>query len=181
MRKINLAVASKIEKLIRAQQANEYTNTLGDEEYEELIEFGFAQAIGVYSGYNVFQTHTKKDIYGTGNERGTRTYSVNVRVEIPTKLDKKFVVTFEQVVLISFADLEAHVTYSNWLFNGIPFPFRKKMAETGSTFDWFWSVGCPLRAVGKRVTPANQTTIQMARERWFEAFDTEATTDLSTV
>jgi hypothetical protein len=176
MRKINLAVAGKMEKLIRAQQASEYTNTLGDEEYEELIEFGFAQAIAVYSGYIVYQTHTKKEVYGTGNERGFRTYKVNVRVEIPTKLDKRFIITFDQVLVVSFADLEAHVTYSNWVFNGIPFPFHKKLVETGSTFDWFWSVGCPLRAVGKRVTPANQSTIQMARERWLEAFYTEPTT-----
>jgi hypothetical protein len=168
--KSSMSEASRFEKIFKLPTISLQDCPVYEDDLESLADKGSAHAIALLSGYTLTNKTTQQDDYSTGIGNGIRIYTVRTEVEVPTVVAKNFLLTFETRMSLHFRDREARTSYKNWLFNGIPFPFEKRLGDEASVWELFYSVGSSLGSLEARITPENEEGIRHARRRWLEAF-----------
>ncbi len=168
--KSSMSQASRWEQLIKLPTVSPNDCPVFDEDLIRLADVGSAQAIAICSGWNIANETTIKNDYSGGFGNGIRTYRTNTTVKIPTSVGKDFVLSFDTRLSLYFKDREARASYSNWLFNGIAFPFEKRLGDEASVWELFYSVGSSLGSLEARITQENEEGIRHARKRWLESF-----------
>ena len=166
----NMSQASKLEKVFKLPTLSLQDCPVYEDDLRSLADKGSAHAIALLSGYTLTNKTTHKDEYINGIGNGIRTYTVHTVVEIPTIVEKNFLLTFDTRMSLYFRDREARTSYKNWLFNGIAFPFEKRLGDEASVWELFYSVGSSLGSLEARITQENDEGIRHARKRWLESF-----------
>jgi hypothetical protein len=168
--KSTMSEASWCEQLIKLPTVSPDSCPVCEEDLVRLADLGSAQAIAILSGCSIANETTIKNDYSGGFGNGIRTYTSKTKVKIPTSLGKSFLLTFDTRMSLYFRDREARTSYKNWLFNGIPFPFEKRLGDEASVWELFYSVGSSLPLLEARISPENEEGIRHARRRWLESF-----------
>lgn len=168
--KTNMSQASYWEKLVIPASVSPDACPVFYEDMECLASLGSAQAIALLSGWSIANLTTIKNDYSGGFGNGIRNYRIKTTVNIPTSVSKDFVLTFDTRLSLYFKDREARASYSNWLFNGISFPFENRLGDEASVWELFYSVGSSLPLLESRISKENEHGIRHARKRWLESF-----------
>jgi hypothetical protein len=167
---IGMALAGKAERLLSHPVLSMDTLPLCQEDLDELVRYGSVHAIALSSGWALCQKTQVCDDYKGGFGRGTREYITATTIEIPTECGVPFIVTFDMSFKLYFAEREARSRETGWHFNGVPFPFLRRLVDEPTVWDYMFSVGCPLNYVERRISSTDEAALRHARTEWLKKF-----------
>lgn len=167
---IGMALAGKVERLLSYPALSADTLPVCQEDLDELVQHASVQAIALSSGWTLCQETEIRNEYRNGIGRGTREYITATTIEIPTECGVPFAVTFDMSFKLYFAEREARSCETGWLFNGVPFPFLRRLEDEPTVWDYLFAVGCPLAHVERRISLTDEAVLRRARREWLKKF-----------
>ena len=168
--KIGMALAGRVERLLSYPSVSADRLPVHQEDLDELLRYGSVHAIALSSEWALRQETKVSDDYKDGIGRGTREYITATTIEIPTECGDPFVVTFDMSFKLYFAEREARSRETGWHFNGVPFPFLRRLEDEPTVWDYMFSVGCPLNYVERRISSTDEAVLRRARREWLKKF-----------